>query len=275
MSDRSAGHAQWAAIDDTDDPDFFVRFLDASRGAALDVARRDPAAFFSYLDVRPGSSVLEVGCGLGEMARVLARLVGTSGRVVGVDYSETMIRQARQRISPDDGPVTFQRGDIMALDIPDAEFDRTRVEQVLQHVADPRRAVAEMARVTRPGGMVVALEPDWDSLVIDAADLATSQAFTAFNSRCVVPHGQIGRRLPALFREAGLGDLSVVPQGILAGYEGTREFVVTNTARAVAEGVMDEGTAQAWLDDLHARAADGLYIAAFLLFRVSGVVIAP
>jgi ubiquinone/menaquinone biosynthesis C-methylase UbiE len=272
MSEHPASHADWAAIDATDDPDFFVRFLDTSRAAALQAARRDPATFFSYLDVGPGSSILEVGCGLGDMARALAPLVGAAGRVVGVDNSETMIRHAQQRTSQDDGPVTFRRGDIMALDFPEAEFDRARVEQVLQHVAEPNRAVTELVRVTRPGGRVVALEPDWDTLVIDAEDLATSQAFSAFNSTRVVRHGRIGRQLPTLFRQAGLVEVSIVPQGILAGYEATREFIASTMARAVAEGAIDEDAAHSWLDDLQARAADGQYVAAFLLFRVSGVV---
>ncbi|MDB5074183.1 MAG: UbiE/COQ5 methyltransferase [Chloroflexi bacterium] len=272
MSERPASHADWAAIDATDDPEFFVRFLDSSRVAAIQAAKRDPAAFFSYLDLKPGSSILEVGCGLGDMARALAPLVGAAGRVVGVDNSETMIRLAQQRTSQDDGPITFRRGDIMALDFPDGEFDRARVEQVLQHVAEPGRAVAELARVTRPGGRVVALEPDWDTLVIDAEDLAASQAFSAFNSTCVVRHGRIGRQLSTLFREAGLADVSIVPQGILAGYEATREFVTSNMARAVAAGAIDEGAAHAWLDDLQVRAEDGRYVAAFLMFRVSGVV---
>jgi SAM-dependent methyltransferase len=272
MSELPAGHANWAAIDETDDPDFFVRFLDASRSVAIQAARRDPAAFFAYLDVGPGNSILDVGCGLGDMARALARLVGATGRVVGVDYSASMIRLAKLRTSHDDGNVAFQRGDIMALDFPDATFDRARAEQVLQHVAEPGRAMSEMARVTRPGGRVVVLEPDWDTLVIDAEDLGTSQAFSAFNCTRVVRHGRIGRRLPTLFREAGLEDVSIVPQAILAGYEPTKEFVASNAARAVTEGAIDAAAARSWLDDLQARAADGRYVFAFTLFRVSGIV---
>jgi hypothetical protein len=132
--------------------------------------------------------------------------------------------------------------------------------------------MSEMARVTRPGGRVVVLEPDWDTLVIDAEDLATSQEFSAFNSTRVVRHGRIGRRLPTLFREARLEDVSIVAQAIVAGYEPTKEFISSNTARAVSEGAMDAGAARSWLDDLQARAADGRYVFAFTMFRVTGIV---
>ena len=60
---------------------------------AVAMARQDPAAFFAYLDVHPGQTVLDAGCGLGEMVGLIAGLVGPSGRVVGIDFSETMVRK--------------------------------------------------------------------------------------------------------------------------------------------------------------------------------------
>jgi hypothetical protein len=116
------------------------------------------------------------------------------------------------------------------------------------------------------------MELDWDTLIIDAEDLATSRKFTLFCSDRVARHGQIGRKLPNLFREAGLTEVSVFPQGVVAGYGVTREFVEPNMALAIAEGAIEESVANAWLEDIRARAADGRYFAAFLLFRVSGSV---
>jgi len=272
MTSYPVGSADWAEVDRTDDPAFFVRFLDATRARAVAAAERDPAGFFAYLDVHEGHHVLDAGCGLGDTARLIARLVGPAGSVTGVDNSATMMREARRRSTGSTLPVVFQRGDIMALDLPPAAFDRVRAEQVLQHIADPRCAVAELARVTRPGGRVVVLEPDWESLVIDAADLETSRRFTAFNSTQVIRHGPIGRQLPALFREAGLEAVSVTPQGVLGNYELTAEYIVSVTARAVEGGAIEAAAARRWLDDLRTRHDERLFLFAFLFFIVSGAV---
>ncbi len=272
MTSYPVGSADWAEVDRTDDPAFFVRFLDATRMRAVAAAERDPAGYFAYLDVHEGSHVLDAGCGLGDTARLIARLVGPAGSVTGVDNSVTMIQEAQRRSTGGTLPVVFQRGDIMALDLPTAAFDRVRAAQVLQHIADPRRAVAELARVTRPGGRVVVLEPDWESLVIDAADLETSRRFTAFNSTQVIRHGSIGRQLPALFREAGLEAVSVTPQGVLGAYELTAEYIVSVTARAVEGGAIEAAAARRWLDDLRTRHDERLFLFAFLFFIVSGTV---
>jgi len=272
MTSYPVGSADWAEVDRTDDPAFFVRFLDATRARAVAAAERDPAGFFASLDVHEGLHVLDAGCGLGDTARLIARLVGPAGSVTGVDNSATMIREARRRSTGSALPVVFQRGDIMALDLPTAAFDRVRAEQVLQHIADPRRAVAELARVTRPGGRVVVLEPDWESLVIDAADLETSRRFTAFNSTQVIRHGSMGRQLPALFREAGVEAVSVTPQGVLGNYELTAEYIASVTARAVEGGAIEAAAARRWLDDLRTRHDERLFLFAFLFFIVSGAV---
>lgn len=271
MSTTKASHAAWTEVDHTDDPQFFVRFLDASRAPAAAMARQDPEAFFAYLDVHPGQEVLDTGCGLGEMARLIAGLVGPSGRVVGVDFSETMVREARRRSKGTNLPVEFCQGDIMALEFADNTFDRARVEQVLQHIPRPEKALAELYRVTKPGGRVAALEPDWDTAVIDASDIAMSRQFTRFNSDSVA-HGPIGRQLPRLFKEVGLSDVDVAPRVIAPPYPAIREWITSNVDRAVEQRVLEEGPARAWLDDLAARDRDGLFFAAFVMFQVTGAV---
>lgn len=271
MSTTKASHAAWTEVDRTDDPEFFVRFLSATRAPAAAMAGQDPAAFFAYLDVHSGQTVLDAGCGLGEMARLIAGLVGRSGRVVGVDFSETMVREADRRSEGTNLPVEFRQGDIMTLDFADDTFDRARVEQVLQHIPRPEKGLAELYRVTKPGGRVAVLEPDWDTAVIDAADIEMSRQFTRFNSDGVA-HGPIGRQLPRLFKEVGLFDVEVAPRVIAPPYPALREWITSNTDRAVEQGVMEEDRVRAWLDDLAARDGAGLFFAAFVMFQVTGTV---
>ena len=274
MRQTSANHAAWTSVDTAEDPTFFIRFLDESRARIVARAASDPGAFFAYLDLHPGHRVLDAACGVGELTRLLGQLVAPDGEAVGLDFSARMVEEASRRAEGSDLPVRFEQGDIMALDYPDNSFDRARAEQVLQHIDRPEAALAELTRVTRPGGVVAVMEPDWDTLVIDADNLAMSRAFTVYNTTVVVPNGSIGRRLPAMFRDAGLVNVDCTATVLLPPYPALQEFIESNTRDAVAAGFMAQGEATAWLDELKSRHGEGRFFAAFSYFQVVGRVAA-
>src|SRR5215211_1960720 len=83
------------------------------------------------------------------------------GRVVGVDVSDRLVAEARTR-PKETSSIHVAVGDAHALPFAEDEFSASRAERVLMHVEDPCSALAEMARVTRAGGRVIAIEPDWD-----------------------------------------------------------------------------------------------------------------
>lgn len=107
----------------------------------------DDAEVGVVADLVQGREVLEVGCGTG---LILSRLTPLACRAVGVDLSPGMLQKARER-----GLEVFE-GRAEALPFPDASFDVALSFKVLAHVPDIRTALAEMARVVRPGGRVVA-----------------------------------------------------------------------------------------------------------------------
>jgi ubiquinone/menaquinone biosynthesis C-methylase UbiE len=101
------------AVDHTTDPDFFVRYLDTvSAQESIQALKRRS---FALLDVQPGAHLLDVGCGTGDDVRILGQLVGSRGRVVGVDHSETMITEARKRAEGVNLPIEYQVGDAQHL----------------------------------------------------------------------------------------------------------------------------------------------------------------
>lgn len=115
------------------------------------------AEFLGWLDVPAGGRWLDVGCGTGVVTESVLRL-GRPAEVAGVDRSERYLRYARAHVA---GPrVCFTVGTAMALPVCDAQVDVAVGGLVLNFVPEPRRAVAEMARVTRPGGTVGAYV--WD-----------------------------------------------------------------------------------------------------------------
>lgn len=135
------------------------------RLAALPGIQRVRRTARAALDVRSGQRLLDAGCGAGEEARELARLVGPDGAVTAIDLSSDLVAAARRR---DEGSgVRYAVGDITALDFPDATFDSVRTERVLEHLADPDAAIAELIRVTVPGGRVCLIDTDWESFLAD------------------------------------------------------------------------------------------------------------
>jgi demethylmenaquinone methyltransferase/2-methoxy-6-polyprenyl-1,4-benzoquinol methylase len=109
--------------------------------------------------VGPGSRVLDVATGTGDLAFELARRVAPGGEVVGSDFAEAMLERARGKAASAGaaGP-RFEWGDALALPYDDGSFDAATVGFGARNFADLRRGLAEMRRVVRPGGRVVVLE---------------------------------------------------------------------------------------------------------------------
>ena len=101
--------------------------------------------------VAPGESVLDVACGTGVVAREAAILVGPAGQVSGIDLNPAMIEVARERTSA----IDWRVGDVSDLPYEDCSFDAVLCQSALFFFPDPVRALSEMARVLRPGGVVV------------------------------------------------------------------------------------------------------------------------
>ncbi|KAJ6442625.1 ubiE/COQ5 methyltransferase [Purpureocillium lavendulum] len=108
--------------------------------------------------LRPDMTILDVGCGPGSITIDLARLV-PQGHVTGVEYVADPLDGARAlAASQGVGNVTFAVADVHALPFSDNSFDVVHAHQVLQHIADPVKALKEMRRVAKPGGLVACRE---------------------------------------------------------------------------------------------------------------------
>lgn len=114
----------------------------------------------------PGDTALDVATGTGDLAFELARRVGPTGRVVGVDFVEEMLAIAREKARrlPDFANCEFQQANAMELPFEDGTFAAATIGFALRNVRDIAGCLAEMRRVVRPGGRVVSLElskPVW------------------------------------------------------------------------------------------------------------------
>jgi ubiquinone/menaquinone biosynthesis C-methylase UbiE len=134
-------------------------------------ARRTAKDSAAYLlpHLRPGLSVLDVGCGPGTITMGLAQLVSSpdgAGRATGLDRSEEVVAEA-SRLAAEQGVgnVGFTDGNIYDLPYGDGTFDVVHAHQVLHHLVDPVAALREMRRVARPGGIVAVREADYAAMV--------------------------------------------------------------------------------------------------------------
>jgi SAM-dependent methyltransferase len=187
------------------DAEPYAEYLRRASGVeAIAAAKR---ARDRLLGLGPGGRALEVCCGLGEDARRLAGLVEPGGSVVGLDASRGLLERARLA-APE---LTWVVGDARELPFEESCFDAARVERALQHIAEPERVLAEMVRVVRPGGVVLACEPDWGTLALsaDRQDLADMLGAAAEIS---IAHPRIGRALPGLLVDAGFEEVEVAAE---------------------------------------------------------------
>ena len=155
------------------------------------------ARFLEALDLRRGERVLDVGIGPGLLAFDMAMMVGEGGRVAGIDASEPMLALSQARCA--ELPWTdFRVADATKLPFEDGSLDAVVSTQVYEYVPDMTAALAEVQRVLRPGGRVLILDTDWDSVVWNTADRARMRrVMDAWDAHLHDPHlpATLGRRL--------------------------------------------------------------------------------
>jgi ubiquinone/menaquinone biosynthesis C-methylase UbiE len=257
-------------VDQTTDPADFVRYLDATRSTAF--FREIKQRSYELLHLHPGDHVCDVGCGTGDDVLALARLVSPGGRAVGVDASATMIAEAERRAAAAGIAADFVQMDAQHLDLPDARFAGVRAERLLQHVPDPAAVLAELVRIAKPGARIVVWEADLDLFVLDAPDYTTSRAMQRFICDGF-RHGGIGHELYRRFKDLGLTDVQSTPLTHeltdLAHVESAFDLVAS-TQRAVANRVVTQERAAAWLESLTAAGDVGRFFGAVGGFLASG-----
>lgn len=257
----------FVTVDEDPDQDALVAALDEQ--AQFPAVKRLRAVAVELLAPVPGRRLLDAGCGIGDMTRLLAAGVAPGGTVIGVDTSATMLAEARRRTSPE-LPAVFRHGDVTRLDLDGESFDSTYSERVLQHLERPEVALSELVRVTRSGGRIVVVDTDWGMHALHGADPSlTARILTRWAEQA--PNGWSGRRLPALFGDAGLTEPDIVADTITttrARFPALEPFA-TMASVAEAHGDITAQDAQRWLGQLADASSSGTFFWAITMFLVA------
>jgi SAM-dependent methyltransferase len=217
------------------------------------VANRDARRFMPFLlpHVRSGMAVLDVGCGVGSIALDLAPTVAP-GRVVGIDADDGQIDAARRSAAERAlDNVEFLTASVYQLPFEDATFDVVYANAVLMYVRDQVRALMEMRRVLRPGGLAAVTDDDLGTVVI-SPDRPELELAPRLFERAVAHEGgnaRYSRRLRTLMLEAGFARTQGVAHApeVYGDLESTRwfaEFAVgLFVAPSMSEVIIGEGWA--------------------------------
>ena len=181
-----------------------------------------------FANLGPGQQLLDAGCGSGTAARMFAKSV-PSAIVTGVDRNATYLDFAqRQARSEAVANASFQLGDVLSLPFKDDVFDVVWSKHLLQWVARREDALNEFVRVTRPGGRVIACNFDGFCMSHTPTDPIVQRGVEQWFAAASKDFGfdtDIGRKLPVLFRQAGLTDIRfrVIPDKAFCGFGGDPE----------------------------------------------------
>jgi SAM-dependent methyltransferase len=227
------------------------------------------------MQISPGHRILDVGCGPGTDTIILGQLVGQSGRVFGVDHDATMVAEANRRARDSDVSawVEHRQAEATALPWEASEFHACRSERLFEHLLDPEAVLAEMVRVTKPGGRVVVLDTDWGSLSTDTEETDIERRLARVHAERRLSNGYSGRRLYRLFKCRNLDHLNIemIPTLVTSYPMARRILTLDKTEKeAVACGTVTEQEVELWHNSLERADAEGAFFSSVSMVLIGG-----
>jgi ubiquinone/menaquinone biosynthesis C-methylase UbiE len=218
----------------------------------------DSATLLDRVGLRPGQKAIDLGCGPRGILDMLAERVSPSGRVVGLDADPAHTAMAAKFAAGRGlSGVEIMTADARSTGLPPGSFDLVHARTLLINLPEPAEVANEMVRLARPGGWVASVESDTEHALCYPPHPAFDrlcEIFTVVFSRNGADPW-IGRRVPELFRQAGLEDVEVEARVQMYPLGNSRRTIRLDLVRSMRPQAVEMGLASiAELDELDAAA---------------------
>ena len=223
-------------------------------------------------DIDAGQTVADYGCGPGGLAVELARRVGDTGKVIGLDINPEFLTRTHARAERDGvgDRIETRLVEGNTLPLEDDSVDRVVCKNVLEYVPDPQATINEFRRIVRPGGIAHVSDSDWGAVVFEPAREQFARIMSAAAVAFRTP--LIGRSLYGMFRQAGF-DVVQVQVLAAADISGGLQSVLRNmSGYALTSGKIDQAEADAFLAEVDSALENDTYFAVLPQFLVTGYV---
>ncbi len=198
---------------------FRVKYLRRSRELYRRYLESKPwlnQLYSNFFNIRAQRKIVDIGCGTGDFTRYLARLSDGKSKIIGIDSSQKSLGagDSETRKAGLSRIISYEPGDAYKIPLEDGYADLTCCRTLLMHLQDPLKAVKEMARITKTGGSVVAVEGGKMAAFYDPDDedytRLAQKAYDAWVNGIRKLEGKefkIGEKLPGIFQKAGLSHI--------------------------------------------------------------------
>ena len=245
----------------------------ARLGAQASILRAHDRALLDGVELKPGSSAVDLGCGPGGSLDLLSETVGPTGRVLGVEIDAGNVSAARalvdrQRLSN----VQIANGDARRTGLPSSSVDLAHTRLLLVNISGPEQVVAEMARIVRPGGWIAVMEPDVALRVCHpphpGVERLTELLAAAYRRDGADRY--LGRRLPHLFATAGLVEIVAEAHADVCPPGHPQRSVIPDLVRNMRAKILAQGlVGERELDHLDREAREHLGDSGTLILPVT------
>jgi SAM-dependent methyltransferase len=244
-----------------------------ARGRAADQAQVN-AALMQILAPAPGERLLEAGCGSGLLCRQAAAAVAPNGRIAGLDISPEFLRLAQDYAGSagQAGLIQWCAGRAEAAPFPNASFDGVLAARLLLHVSEPEVVLRELARVVRPGGRLVAMDWDFDTVTVDHSNRELTRRLLHWRCDHQGGNNWSGRQLWGQMAAVGFSRVKAMPIVSVAGQ--AQDSLTLSLLRAAQlardGGGITPSEHDAWVREIEAALAAGRFFASIVYFIVVG-----
>lgn len=258
---------EFSNLDSSPDAEYLMASMDVM--LSLESIRAVKQHAIASMQLKPGDSVLEVGCGTGEDAELIGQLVGDKGSVVAIDLSQRMINEAKRRSTQ--ANVDYLVADASHLSCLKHSFSACHADRLLVSHNNYQAFFKEIVRVVKPAGVICFTDVDALSIVIHPFSDSTRVILEQLHQSFVNP--DIGRRLPELFIQNGLQDVAIIPEiSMIRSFETLGKIFQFPriAAEAVRRGKLSKKEADQWFEDMHKAGQEGYFLYSIALFTVIG-----